>query len=174
MIPAEINHNKRWKYARQEFERRFLISQRPENLDRVTYKDIEDKYLDGTRLRVRKVTHHQLVHYKLTKMLDLDQSDAPIHWISTIYLSQAEFAIFWALPGAAYQKRRYYVDDQSGITIGVDEIKMRQGMIWMAEVEFDNGEDMNRYQFPMDCEKEVTGDASYSGYEMAKQLSTER
>ena len=56
----------------------------------------------------------------------------------------------------------------------MDEIKMRQGMTWMAEVEFDNGEDMNLYQFPMDCEKEVTGDASYSGYEMAKQLSAER
>lgn len=171
MLPPEINHGKPWKYAQQEFERRFLISQRPETLSHAKYKEIEDKYLDETRIRVRRVKNDQLIQYKLTKMLELGQPDAPIHWISTIYLSQPEFAIFQKLPGVAYQKRRYYLDDESGNTIGVDEINLSQGTIWIAEVEFDNAEEMNGYQFPLEYDREISGEAAFSGYELAKGMS---
>lgn len=100
--------------------------------------------------------------------MELDLPDSPEQWISTIYRNQAEFDVFQELAGVAYQKKRGYFDDPSGTTIGIDEIKLSQGTVWIAEVEFDNAEGMNRYQFSVDCDKEITRAAAYSGYELAR------
>ncbi|MEM6348035.1 MAG: hypothetical protein AAF927_29365 [Bacteroidota bacterium] len=169
MLPSEINHNKRWKYAQREFERRFLLEERPANLKNLDLKQIEDKYLDGTRLRLRKASKGNEVQYKLTKKLSL--ANEPANWVSTIYLSQEEYEFFRSLSGKSYRKCRYYIKKQGEASIGIDEIKTQQGTIYLAEVEFESLESMERYQFPLAFLKEVTEDGFYSGFAIAQRLS---
>ena len=48
---------KRFKYARVEIERRFLLAALPAELDpRSAYQTFEDRYFLGTSLRLRRVT----------------------------------------------------------------------------------------------------------------------
>ncbi len=167
----EINQDKLWKYAQCEYERRFLIRQKPPIIERAPYKEITDKYLDNTHLRIRKVRQDGRVQFKLTKKLRLDGVEGGTHWISTIYLSSAEFNLFFGLPGVQYEKRRYYVEDKSGKGIAIDEIDIGQNRFWIAEVEFDNASEMKQYQFGIAFEKELTMDFSYDGLEIARKLS---
>lgn len=54
------------RYARRELERRFLLAAPPEGpVERTTYTF--DRYLEGTRLRLRKKTDETGTHCKLTQ-----------------------------------------------------------------------------------------------------------
>ncbi len=169
MLPPEINHNKRWKYAQKEFERRFLLAERPVKLKELDFKEIEDKYLEGTHLRLRKTSAGDRVQFKLTKKIRL--TDEAADWLSTIYLSETEYQLFLSLPGKSYTKGRYYIKKQGEASIGIDEIKTQQGTIYLAEVEFESLESMERYQFPLAFLREVTEDDFYSGFAFAQRLS---
>ncbi len=170
-MTSEINHAKGWKYAHREFERRFLISRRPTFLQELRYKEISDKYIIGTNLRLREIRMDNEVQYKLTKKIDTSADIKHSHWISTIYLSQKEFKVLWKLAGNTYQKRRYYYPDKSGMIIGIDEIQLKDKLIWIAEAEFNSSADMDDFQCPIAFSREVTNDPEFSGYELAKRSS---
>ena len=84
MLNQEINHKKRWKYANPEIERRFLLPHRPRNLSLSDSKVIEDKYIEGTRLRLRKTLRNEKHEYKLTKKLPIETDKQVYQWVSTI------------------------------------------------------------------------------------------
>jgi hypothetical protein len=70
------------KYARLELERRWLVdtARRPA-LDGLGITVIEDRYIDGTRLRLRRMSRPDLgeVKWKLTKKYECaDPSARPI------------------------------------------------------------------------------------------------
>jgi len=94
------------KYARFELERRWLVDRatRP-SLDGLHPVLIEDRYLDGTRLRLRRMTRGTRTVLKLTKKYDTDRSEA--RPIVTAYLTEAEHRVFADLPARAMRKRRY-------------------------------------------------------------------
>ncbi|GIG19771.1 hypothetical protein Cch01nite_04950 [Cellulomonas chitinilytica] len=95
-------------YARTERERRFLCAAPPPTADVVRRRLIVDRYLDGTRLRLRRVE-------------ELDASGPPVHkltqklpgvpWgeLTTIYVSEHEFALLSELPAATLVKERSVV-----------------------------------------------------------------
>jgi len=98
------------KYARFELERRWLVdtARRPE-LDAHAMTLIEDRYIDGARFRLRRMSRPAIdeVKCKLTKKYDcVDPSARPI---VTAYLTPAEYALFRALPAHELVKRRYHV-----------------------------------------------------------------
>ena len=101
------------KYARVEFERRWLVdaSARPP-LDGLSFTLIEDRYIEGTRLRLRRMARGARTVLKLTKKYDAPQPRA--RPIVTAYLTEAEHAVFAALPARVLIKRRFClaVDDQ--------------------------------------------------------------
>ena len=98
------------KYARIERERRYQLLQLPEALPAaVPYHQICDRYLTGTRLRLRQITdvHGNVVARKLTQKelvanLELDETV-----ITNIYLNEAEFNLMTVLPSLILEKRRY-------------------------------------------------------------------
>jgi CYTH domain-containing protein len=97
------------KYARPELERRWLVdpARRPP-VDGLAFVDIEDRYLDGTRLRLRRMTRRDgSTACKLTKKYETDRPEA--RPIVTTYLTEAEYALFAALPGRPMRKRRHHV-----------------------------------------------------------------
>jgi CYTH domain-containing protein len=70
---------------------------------------IEDRYIDGTRMRLRRMTRPDLgeVKWKLTKKYECaDPSARPI---VTIYLTLAEYELLGALPARELVKRRYHL-----------------------------------------------------------------
>jgi CYTH domain-containing protein len=94
------------KYARLELERRWLVDRaaRPP-LDGFEPVLIEDRYLVGTRLRLRRMTRGARTVLKLTKKYPSGRPEAQP--IVTAYLTEAEHAAFAALPARVVTKRRY-------------------------------------------------------------------
>ncbi len=96
------------KYAHLERERRWLVDRhsRP-SLEGCSMTLIEDRYISGTRMRLRRMSRPDLgrVVLKLTKKYE---SSAPsARPIVTTYLTDAEFDLFHALPARELVKRRY-------------------------------------------------------------------
>jgi CYTH domain-containing protein len=98
------------KYARIEWERRWLVdSIRRPPLNGEWMTMIEDRYIDGTRMRLRRMTRPALgeVKWKLTKKYEThDPSARPI--VSS-YLTRAEYEVFSHLPARELVKRRYHL-----------------------------------------------------------------
>nr|WP_166176523.1 hypothetical protein [Altererythrobacter segetis] len=98
------------RYARTEFERRWLVdpAARPA-LDGQWMTIIDDRYIDGTRMRLRRMTRPDLgeVKWKLTKKYEC--SDPSARPIVTSYLTEAEYDVLAALPARELTKRRYHL-----------------------------------------------------------------
>jgi CYTH domain-containing protein len=98
------------KYANVELERRWLVdtARRP-RFDGIPLTIVEDRYLDGTRMRLRKMTRPDVgeVKCKLTKKYECnDPSARPI---VTSYLTDAEYLVLSALPARELRKRRFRI-----------------------------------------------------------------
>src|SRR5689334_22378510 len=97
------------KYSLPEIERRWLVDlQKAGPLDGLDYRDIEDHYITGSRLRLRKmmVREGEPV-YKLCKKYG---ASSPGHQhITNIYLTADEYALLSRLPGSRLFKRRYAI-----------------------------------------------------------------
>lgn len=163
----------KWKYAKEEQERKFLLVSNPIEHSYKKKKTIEDKYLHNSQLRIRKTTEAGRSEYKLTKKVLLTSdnskgSDQSInHWVSTIYLSESEFRLLMGLEGDVLKKVRFYLELKDGRSVGIDEIKLGSTTIWIAEIEFDP-ETSKEVELPFEIEKEVTFDEKYYGSELAK------
>ena len=164
----DIPKEKLWKYAKCEIERCFLLGSKPALQANRGFKEITDKYLYQTNIRLRKTFDGQAFLYKLTKKLPLKTEETEIQWVSTIYLSKAEYETFVILPGDIIEKKRFYYQVDSGEIIGIDEVLINGEYTWIAEVEFESLERMNQYRFPLEYLKEVTNDILYAGNELAK------
>ena len=163
----EINHSKQWKYAKPERERRFLLAEKPDGLELCRYKVIEDQYLENTRLRLRKTTMQGEIKYKLTKKVPLQTKEHREEWVSTIYLSESEYLGMSQLPGKSIRKKRFYFSLESGLMLGIDEIELKDQIIWIAELEFETAESMD-FQLPFSEFKEITNEPSFSGKALAQ------
>ena len=100
------------KYSRIEYERRFLV-QPTAAIGAARYvpgpKRIEDKYLHGTRLRLRDITDTASNNRTLKLTKKADSPSAYFRTISRILLSNDELRVFDALPGDRLTKTRHQV-----------------------------------------------------------------
>ena len=167
MRPKEIDHEKQWKYAQPELERRFLITPAPEMLEKLRYKEITDKYLTGTNLRLRRIQQAGSMQFKLTKKLPVALKGRTVQWVSTIYLNEEEYRIFENLPGDKITKKRYHLPLGSGQEAGIDEITLGNEQLWILEIEFNEDESLE-ISLPFAEVREITNDKRYFGSELAK------
>ena len=97
------------KYARIERERRWLVdaAARPD-LDGAFVTHIADRYIDGTRMRLRRMERPDLgeTKWKLTKKYEC--ADPQARPIVTTYLTESEYALLCALPARELVKRRLH------------------------------------------------------------------
>lgn len=106
------------KYAVVERERRYLVASIPAGVTET--REIVDRYVDGTRLRLRQVTSSDgSVVRKLNQKVRLTDGPAEVACTS-VYLDDAEWAALSGLPGAALRKTRHLVV-RDGLTVAVDE-----------------------------------------------------
>jgi hypothetical protein len=95
------------KYAWVERERRFLLAAPPPE-PATGSRLIFDRYLAGTRLRLRRVEHLQsgTVELKLTQKIPAGRPGPVQGLITNIYLSAQEYDRLVALPAAGLSKTR--------------------------------------------------------------------
>lgn len=160
--PAPPRHpdapaGKALKYALPERERRFLLRALPD-LKATRRTQIEDRYLVGTRLRLRRMTDlgSGAVERKLTQKVPAPDGSPGL--ITNTYLSEGEFDLLSSLPAATLSKLRLSVPP-FGIDVFGGEL---EGLI-LAEVEFDEAERLTAFIPPRWAALEVTRDVRFTG-----------
>jgi hypothetical protein len=149
------------KYARRERERRFLLAAMPAegSARRVL---IEDRYLVGTRLRLRRMTdldpadEPRRVTYKLTQKVPAPHGIPGL--ITTLYLSAAEYEAVAIAPADTLRKVRTSIPP-----FGIDESRGPLAGLILAEAEFETDDDEAAFQPPMEPIAEVTADERFTG-----------
>lgn len=142
------------KYAVVERERRFLLASLPEGV--VETWDIHDRYVDGTRLRLREVRRPDGVVRKLNHKVRL--GGAAEVACTSIYLDDAEWQRLQVLPGRALHKRRHHVR-RDGLHVVVDEF---DDATLLAEIDDGDGEPVAVPAW-LDVVREVTDEEEWTG-----------
>jgi CYTH domain-containing protein len=93
------------RYARLEDERRFLVPALPE--DARSPRLIEDRYVTGTRLRLRRVTDERGTVCKLGQKVRVDEAHPSAAWHTTVYLDEVEFSVLARTESSTLAKRRW-------------------------------------------------------------------
>ncbi|KQV12032.1 hypothetical protein ASE03_22275 [Kitasatospora sp. Root187] len=148
------------KYARVERERRFLLAVAPQASHAQEVRRITDRYLTGTRLRLRRVDRPAPLQpeFKLTQKVPADRPGPVQGTITNTYLSQAEYDVFATLPAAVLTKTRLSIPP-----LGIDVFDPPLHGLVLAEAEFTTDEDMYAFEPPADIVAEVTGDPRFTG-----------
>ena len=106
------------KYAVVERERRFLLGGIPEGV--ISTMLIRDRYVVGTRLRLREVwTDDGVVTRKLCHKVRLSEGPTEVA-CTNLYLDEAEWDLLSTLPARTLRKRRHLVQ-RDGLRVAVDE-----------------------------------------------------
>lgn len=108
------------KYAVVERERRFLLACLPDGV--VSTKEIVDRYVTGTRLRLREVREADgTVVRKFSHKVRLGEGPAEVA-CTNFYLNDLEWAALGALPAHVLRKKRHMVH-RDGLVVAVDELE---------------------------------------------------
>jgi CYTH domain-containing protein len=152
----------RGKYARSERERRFLVgaSVPAGQAGRL----IEDRYHDGTRLRLRRVSRDGRSVHKLTQKVRPDESDPSEVLLTNMYLSEGEYLRLSLLPGRVVVKTRVVIPAPTHDFV-VDAFHGRLDGLRLAEVEVRDL--VEPLELPEWVTTEVTSDDRFSGGRLA-------
>ncbi len=148
-----------FKYARVEWERRFLIERFPPEASITHVRRIVDRYIEGTRLRLRHMTNRDGEEiFKLTQKISDETSGARQGFITNIYLSREEFAVLTRVPARTLSKTRHSVPP-----FGIDVFEGQLDGLILAEAEFNSAEEAASLVVPSFARAEVTCDPRFTG-----------
>ena len=150
------------KYAAVEVERRWLVTleaaAQTSRSGRCRY--IEDKYIQGTHLRLRCVTEAgREPIYKLGKKYEPSSGGQPT---VSVYLSAQEHTALSALPGTEVKKARHSVAGGS-----LDIYRLPDLRFAAFEVELPSLAAANEYCPPLFVGREITGLMEYTGHALS-------
>lgn len=151
------------KYSIVERERRFLVDPAlAPALDLATARLIDDRYLPGTGLRLRRVTapDGSVVHKLGKKYPGAGLSSRPM---TNIYLDAAEYDALAVLPAAVLIKWRHDV----GGGFAIDVFEGALAGLMLAEISADDDAAPAAIVVPSWCIVEVTEDVAYAGGTLA-------
>ena len=148
------------KYARIERERRFLLAGPPAPSAVVATFSITDRYLTGTRLRLRHVHHIDGGNdeYKFTQKIPSGLPGPVQGLITNIYLTRAEYEILARVPAAVLSKTRLRVPP-----VGIDIFEGELAGLIVAEAEFTSDTSTAAFSPPPYCTAEITDDPRFTG-----------
>jgi CYTH domain-containing protein len=160
------------KYAVVERERRFLTG--PVDLSgAMRVLRIEDRYLDGTRLRLR--TTYELGQEpvrKLGQKIRPSPDDSGMLAHTTMYLDEAEYSLLSTMAGATLTKTRHLMPVSDGLHAAVDVFDGRLSGLTMAEIDLGPSGSLSE-PLPAWLGVEVTGHDRFSGHALARLSSDE-
>jgi CYTH domain-containing protein len=149
------------KYAVVERERRYLVASVPDGV--TGSKEILDRYVTGTRLRLREVREADgTVTRKLGHKVRLSEGPAEVA-CTNLYLDDEEWTVLAALPARLLRKRRHVVQ-RDGLTVAIDE---HEDGTLVAEI--DDG-DRPSLSVPgwLDVLEDVSNDEAWTGARLAR------
>jgi len=149
------------KYAVVERERRFLLASLPGGV--VSTKQIVDRYVTGTRMRLREVREDDgTVIRKLAHKVRLSEGPAEVA-CTNFYLKDQEWAVLGALPAQILRKKRHMLH-RDGLIVAVDE---HEDGTLVAEI--DDGDRPSQF-IPdwLDIIEDVTEDERWTGASLAR------
>ena len=147
------------RFAQCEWERRFLLARFPAGAPVLRIRQISDRYIVGTRLRLRRIIHPDgTIDFKLTQKLN-DEANGPLQgYLTTIYLSEEDYNVLSALPARPLEKVRHSVTP-----FGIDVFKGELEGLVMAEAEFRSAKEAAALEIPGFLIREVTSDPRFTG-----------
>jgi CYTH domain-containing protein len=152
------------KYARVEIERRFLLAGVPDGEEVLAVHEIDDRYLDGTRLRLRRMAEVDgPTQLKLTQKLPAPDGRGGQGALTTLYLSEPEHAALAVVPAAELRKSRLSV-----APYGIDVFHGALDGLVLAEAEFASVEEAAALRPAAFCRAEVTADRRFTGGELTR------
>ncbi|MBG9388596.1 NUDIX domain-containing protein [Caenimonas aquaedulcis] len=154
------------RYARHEIERRWLVDPAAAaSLAHGPARTIDDLYLTGTRMRLRKVTSKEDAPvFKFARKEPVPGSPYPS--ITNFYLSAQEYEVLARLGGCRVTKQRYRVAGGALDIYGAGRAPA------VFETEFDSLESAAQFVAPSFVGEEITGDDAFSGASLAAALDT--
>jgi CYTH domain-containing protein len=153
------------KYARIERERRFLLNDLPEGLERADpHVQITDNYITGTRLRIRKVREPKTNKWtvKFTQKFAPHPEDLSRTIITNTYLTALEANTLGIFEANEIRKNRYYFDFE-GRRFSVDVFLGDLFGLVLAETSFETDEEMSQFQRPVFALADVTNNEIFTG-----------
>lgn len=149
------------KYAVVERERRYLVASIPEGV--TTVRRITDRYVDGTRLRLREVQEPDgSIVRKLTQKTRLGD-DAREVACTNLYLDDAEWQLLAGVPALTLRKTRHVVE-RDGWRLVVDEHEDGQ---LVAEIDDGDGPSADPPSW-LQVVRDVTDDEAWTGSALAR------
>ena len=146
------------RYAHLEREQRWLLRSMPSGL--IEPRQLHDRYLIGTRFRLRRVDAPNEQVFKLTQKVRSDPDSAERVRLTNTYLSAKEYEVFLALPATELAKTRWQ-SHLAGRPTSVDVFHGELDGLVLAEVEL--REDEDRLPMPEGVSADVTDDDRFSG-----------
>ena len=150
------------KYAHIEFERRWRVNTaaRPDLSSARESTLIEDRYIEGARMRLRRMSQPTIgwSSLKLTKKYHAE--DASARPIVTAYLTEAEFELLAALPARTIVKRRYSIP-YDGREWSLDSFEGPLTGLEILEIEARDSAELAALAPPHWALQEVTYDPDY-------------
>lgn len=133
---------------------------------------IQDRYLIGTRLRLRRVEEFGLpTIYKLGQKIRFSESSISENAHTTIYLSEEEFDLLAQVSANKLEKVRW-LNPIGNLTLSIDEFGGRLAGLVLAEVDLGSTSSLPS-NFPIDVNNEVTNDERFTGGELAMTTTSE-
>jgi CYTH domain-containing protein len=147
------------RYARIEWERRFLLRHLPSGVDVTRVRRICDRYIEGTTLRLREQSEggNDTV-FKLTQKVPQQAIGARQGLITSMYLTRDEFAVLAKLPAKVLVKARHSMPP-----FGIDLFEHALSGLVLAEAEFSSAEEAAQLPPPSFLVQEVSGDLRFTG-----------
>src|SRR4030095_6145376 len=153
------------KYSRIERERRYLLQDLPPGLSRTDpHLQITDNYITGTRLRLRKVRDPRTNKWtvKFTQKFAPNPEDLSRTLITNTYLNAYEDEVLSVFEANEIRKNRYYFEWE-GRRFSADMFLGDLFGLVLAEVGFDNDEDLDSFGAPSFALAHVTNLELFTG-----------
>lgn len=149
------------KYAVVERERRYRIRQLPDGVSSTV--EIVDRYISGTRLRLREVRSDDgTVIRKLGHKVRLTEGPAEVA-CTNFYLDDDEWERLATLPARLLRKRRHLVR-RDGLLVAVDE---HEDGTLIAEID-DGDHPSDLIPEWLDVVEDITADEAWTGAGLAR------
>jgi CYTH domain-containing protein len=153
------------KYALIERERRYLLNDLPEGLQRTDpHLQITDNYLTGTRLRIRKVRDPKTNKWvvKFSQKFAPNPADLSRTIITNVYLNALEAETLAVFEVNEIRKNRYYFEFE-GRRFAIDMFLGDLLGLTLAETSFETDEELARFEMPVFALAEVTNNELFTG-----------
>ncbi|MCB8942346.1 MAG: hypothetical protein H6658_01090 [Ardenticatenaceae bacterium] len=153
-----------FKYAQIEYERRFLLAQRPSDLPPQSFTIIEDIYIPDTRLRLRRMSapDGQVLDLKLTQKFSTPDLPATQTIITNFYLNDVEYEKLSQINGRSLTKHRHTYH-HAGYRWSIDIFQKQLHGLILCDIEAQSAAALAQIPTPTFALQEVTDDPRYTG-----------